>query len=231
MSTAQSGIFALGTRRPGCRRQAWGWRHDFAAPAVGARCDGVGIPFAADPRARDRGTKTDSIELDPQPPDSHVHQTDQEMFGNVFRRNMPYGMVTGHGTMFVGFCCEQRPLQAMLESTVGLKDGVRDALTRYTRPLTRRVLLHSGGGSNPPVCNSRRSRLSIKRRCSHQQWISVHLMDVCKRNRLWIARTSKPLAGILGDVDGRIVPVAPPPVLNKASGPDRSTSPLTPRLR
>jgi len=28
---------------------------------------------------------------------------------------------------------------------------------------------------------------------------------------------SKPLVGILGDVDGRIVPVAPPPVLNLAS--------------
>src|SRR5205814_849324 len=27
-------------------------------------------------------TKTDSTELDPQPPDSHVHQTDQDMFGN-----------------------------------------------------------------------------------------------------------------------------------------------------
>jgi len=27
---------------------------------------------------------------------------------------------------------------------------------------------------------------------------------------------SKPLVGILGDVDGRIVPVAPPPVLNRA---------------
>jgi hypothetical protein len=25
-------------------------------------------------------------------------------------------------------------------------------------------------------------------------------------------RTSKPLVGILGDVDGRIVPVAPPPI-------------------
>jgi len=29
-------------------------------------------------------------------------------------------------------------------------------------------------------------------------------------------RTSKPLAGILGDVDGRIVP-APPPVMNQGS--------------
>ena len=58
------------------------------------------------------------------------------MFGQVFRRNMPYGTVTSHGTMFVGFCGEQRPLQAMLESMVGLKDGARDALTRYTKPLT-----------------------------------------------------------------------------------------------
>jgi len=30
--------------------------------------------------------------------------------------------------------------------------------------------------------------------------------------------TSKPLVGILGDVDGRIVPVAPPPFPNWASG-------------
>jgi hypothetical protein len=34
----------------------------------------------------------------------------------------------------------------------------------------------------------------------------------------WLAPPSKPLVGILGDVDGRIVPVAPPPVLNQASG-------------
>ena len=37
--------------------------------------------------------------------------------------------------MFVGFCAEQRPLAAMLESMAGL-DGPRDELTRYTRPLT-----------------------------------------------------------------------------------------------
>lgn len=49
---------------------------------------------------------------------------------------MPYGTVTDHGTMFVGFCAEQRPLAAMLESMAGVADGVRDALTRYTKPLT-----------------------------------------------------------------------------------------------
>ena len=81
-------------------------------------------------------TKPDSIELDDRPEDSHVARTDQETFGDVFRRNMPYGTVTDHGTMFVGFCAVQRPLAAMLESMAGLTTGTRDALTRYTRPLT-----------------------------------------------------------------------------------------------
>ena len=80
--------------------------------------------------------KSDSVELDDQPADSHVASTDQDRFGKIFRRNMPYGTVTEHGTMFVGFCAQQRPLVAMLESMVGLDDGTRDALTRFTRPLT-----------------------------------------------------------------------------------------------
>jgi len=81
-------------------------------------------------------TKDESVELDPKPDDSHVARTDQDTFGNIFRRNMPYGTVTEHGTMFVGFSAEQRPLAAMLENMVGLTDGVRDTLTIYTQPLT-----------------------------------------------------------------------------------------------
>jgi porphyrinogen peroxidase len=81
-------------------------------------------------------TKTASVELDDKPSDSHVASTDQDRFGKIFRRNMPYGTVTDHGTMFVGFCSEQRPLAEMLESMAGSDDGTRDALTRYTRPLT-----------------------------------------------------------------------------------------------
>ena len=81
-------------------------------------------------------TKPDSIELDPLPEGSHVARTDQDVFGKIFRRNMPYGTVTQHGTMFVGFCAEQRPLQTMLESMSGRGGGARDALTRYTRPVT-----------------------------------------------------------------------------------------------
>jgi porphyrinogen peroxidase len=80
--------------------------------------------------------KLNSVELDDKPDDSHVASTDQDEFGKIFRRNMPYGTVTDHGTMFVGFSSERRPLSAMLEGMAGLDDGTRDALTRYTRPLT-----------------------------------------------------------------------------------------------
>jgi putative iron-dependent peroxidase len=81
-------------------------------------------------------TKPDSVELDNKSPDSHVASTDQDRFGEIFRRNMPYGTVTNHGTMFVGFSADQRRLSRMLESMAGLITGARDALTYYTRPLT-----------------------------------------------------------------------------------------------
>jgi porphyrinogen peroxidase len=81
-------------------------------------------------------TKAESIELDNKPADSHVARTDQDKFGNIFRRNMPYGNVDNHGTVFVGFSSEQQRLAKMLESMAGLLDGTRDALTRYTQPLT-----------------------------------------------------------------------------------------------
>jgi putative iron-dependent peroxidase len=80
--------------------------------------------------------KADSEELDPKPADSHVASTDQDEFGKIFRRNMPYGTVTDHGTMFVGFCNDRAPLATMLESMAGLRTGTRDALTRFTTPLT-----------------------------------------------------------------------------------------------
>src|SRR5215471_18179235 len=80
--------------------------------------------------------KVDSEEIEDKAADSHVASTDQDRFGKVFRRNMPYGTVTAHGTMFVGFSAEQLRLSGMLESMAGLANGTRDALTRYTRPVT-----------------------------------------------------------------------------------------------
>jgi porphyrinogen peroxidase len=103
------------------------WRHNVA------RWEALSTPDQE--RAMGR-TKFDSVELDPQPVDSHVARTDQDVFGTIFRRNVAYGGVTEHGTMFVGFCASQRPLQAMLESMAGVGDGIRDALTNYTRPRT-----------------------------------------------------------------------------------------------
>src|ERR1700733_3692990 len=81
-------------------------------------------------------TKLDSIELENKPADSHVARTDQDEFGNIFRRNMPYGTGDDHGSMFVGFSSDQGRLSRMLESMAGLVTGTRDALTRFTQPLT-----------------------------------------------------------------------------------------------
>jgi putative iron-dependent peroxidase len=81
-------------------------------------------------------TKLDSVELENKPADSHIARTDQDEFGKIFRRNMPYGAVENHGTVFVGFSSEQKRLSRMLESMAGLVSGKRDALTRYTQPFT-----------------------------------------------------------------------------------------------
>lgn len=81
-------------------------------------------------------TKPDSIELGNKPSDSHIARTDQDEFGHIFRRNMPYGGIEDHGTMFVGFSADQKRLSRMLDSMAGLIDGTRDALTRYTQPLS-----------------------------------------------------------------------------------------------
>jgi len=80
--------------------------------------------------------KVDSTEMENKPEDSHVARTDQDEFGKIFRRNMPYGGVEDHGTVFVGFSAEQQRLSKMLDSMAGLISGKRDALTRYTVPLT-----------------------------------------------------------------------------------------------
>ena len=103
------------------------WKHDTAA--------WESLPVSRQELIMGR-RKLDSVELEDKPSDSHVASTDQDQFGKIFRRNMPYGTVTDHGTMFVGFSADQRRLSAMLESMAGLRTGVRDALTLYTRPIT-----------------------------------------------------------------------------------------------
>lgn len=103
------------------------WIHDVAV--------WESLPVAQQEQVMGR-TKLDSVELEDKAPDSHVGATDQERFGKIFRRNMPFGTVADHGTMFVGFSADQRRLSSMLESMAGRVDGVRDTLSLYARPLT-----------------------------------------------------------------------------------------------
>jgi putative iron-dependent peroxidase len=103
------------------------WKHNVVAWEA--------LPIDQQERIMGR-TKLDSVELENKPSDSHVARTDQDEFGDIFRRNMPYGNVEDHGTMFVGFSADQKRLSRMLDSMAGLITGTRDALTRFTQPLT-----------------------------------------------------------------------------------------------
>ena len=102
------------------------WQHDARAWTA--------LPVAEQERVIGR-TKLDSVELSDRPTTSHAARTDQDDFGHIFRRNTAYGSVLDHGTMFVGFAAGRTPLHSMLESMAG-STGERDALTRYSRPLT-----------------------------------------------------------------------------------------------
>lgn len=108
------------------------WRHDTDAFRA--------LSQTAQERVIGR-TKPDSIELTgaAMPADSHVSRTKVVRDGrefDIFRRNVPYGTVSDHGTLFVGFSADQGRMQRMLEQMAGLDGGPRDALTRYTTPLT-----------------------------------------------------------------------------------------------
>jgi putative iron-dependent peroxidase len=103
------------------------WRHDAA--------EWESLPVERQEAIMGR-RKLDSTEIEDKASDSHVASTDQDRFGKIFRRNMPYGTVTEHGTMFVGFSADQSRLVRMLESMAGITSGTRDALTRYTRPIS-----------------------------------------------------------------------------------------------
>jgi Dyp-type peroxidase family len=80
--------------------------------------------------------KVEGDELDPRPPTSHVTRTDQERFGRIFRRNIGYGTLTRHGTIFVGFSRDRQRLDAMLDSMIGGSGEARDRLTAFAHALT-----------------------------------------------------------------------------------------------
>ena len=63
-------------------------------------------------------------------------RTDQDRLGKIFRRNITYGTLTRHGTIFVGFSRDQGTLQTMLGSMLGKDCGPPDKLLAVTRPLS-----------------------------------------------------------------------------------------------
>ena len=103
------------------------WEHDVSAWET--------LPVASQEEAIGR-RKPDSEELDPKPPASHVGRTDQDRLGKIFRRNIAYGDVQRHGTIFVGFCARQETLAVMLQAMAGLDGGPRDELTLFATALT-----------------------------------------------------------------------------------------------
>ena len=80
--------------------------------------------------------KVEGDELDPRPLTSHVARTDQDQFGTIFRRNIGYGTLARHGTIFVGFSQERDRLDAMLGSMIARGGGPRDRLTEFANALT-----------------------------------------------------------------------------------------------
>jgi putative iron-dependent peroxidase len=103
------------------------WEHDAAR--------WVGLELAEQEAVIGR-RRPDSAELDPRPDTSHVARTDQDRFGKIFRRNIGYGTLAQHGTIFVGFSPDRQRLDAMLDSMVGRAGEPRDRLTDFARAVT-----------------------------------------------------------------------------------------------
>ncbi len=109
------------------------WRHDlksFAKLDTGAQEDVFGR------------TKSSSEELDDskKPHNSHIARVViEENHGEleIFRQSVPYGNLTEHGLVFLAFTAEQRRIELMLKNMAGAsEDGIRDALTSYSTPLS-----------------------------------------------------------------------------------------------
>ncbi|MCE7509356.1 Dyp-type peroxidase [Alloalcanivorax xenomutans] len=86
-------------------------------------------------------TKADAVEFDEEnmPENSHVGRTDVDHDGvpqKIWRRSVPYGTTTEHGSYFIAFTCERERFEFLLRRMYGMVDGVRDRLLDYSRPVT-----------------------------------------------------------------------------------------------
>ena len=116
------GAFVLGMR----------WRHDLAAFET--------LP-TTDQEAVIGRTKPDSVELDPNPPTSHVSRVvieDEEGTElELYHRSAPWGTVTEHGLYFLAFSADPGRFVRMLERMFGA--GGYDRLTDFSTPLSASI--------------------------------------------------------------------------------------------
>ncbi|MHB8463400.1 MAG: Dyp-type peroxidase [Acidimicrobiales bacterium] len=106
------------------------WVHDL---------DAFGTLSVADQERVIGRTKPDSVELDDKPETAHISRVVIEEDGEeleIYRRSTPFGNAREHGLLFVAFAAERRRLDRMLRRMAGVEDGIRDALTRYSRPVS-----------------------------------------------------------------------------------------------
>lgn len=107
------------------------WRHDFD------RFDAM-PPLEQDNTIGRR--KYDNQELDDAPASAHIRRTAQEDFepaAFLLRRSMPWTDEQGRGGLqFVAFGRTLDAFEAQLRRMIGAEDGIRDALFRFTRPIS-----------------------------------------------------------------------------------------------
>lgn len=82
----------------------------------------------------------DEIDGDERPVTSHLSRVDLKENGKglkIVRQSLPYGTASGtHGLYFCAYCARLYNIEQQLLSMFGDTDGKRDAMLRFTRPVT-----------------------------------------------------------------------------------------------
>ena len=77
---------------------------------------------------------------DARPVTSHLSRVDLKEDGKglkIVRQSLPYGTASGtHGLYFCAYCARLYNIEQQLLSMFGDTDGKRDAMLRFTRPVT-----------------------------------------------------------------------------------------------
>ncbi|WP_029593536.1 Dyp-type peroxidase [Franconibacter pulveris] len=82
----------------------------------------------------------EEIDGDERPVTSHLTRVDLKEEGKglkIVRQSLPYGTASGvHGLYFCAYCARLYNIEQQLLSMFGDKDGKRDAMLRFTKPVT-----------------------------------------------------------------------------------------------